>query len=139
MVHNTILIKIKGYNKNQIKTIVEQISATLLLEKKRIEKLQTLFFWYKPTMDINQIKKKSYIHLPKKKKSISLNRSPFIFKKSGETFIKKEINANIQFTIKNNKLAQTNILIPLFKKLKKQVNLSNLTLLLKIKKTVMVK
>ena len=90
-------------------------------------------------MDINQIKKKSYIHLPKKKKSISLNRSPFIFKKSGETFIKKEINANIQFTIKNNKLAQTNILIPLFKKLKKQVNLSNLTLLLKIKKTVMVK
>jgi|TARA_B110000261_G_C12917502_1_gene291084 hypothetical protein len=44
MVHNTILIKIKGYNKNQIKTIVEQISATLLLEKKRIEKLQTLFF-----------------------------------------------------------------------------------------------
>lgn len=68
MVHNTILIKIKGYNKNQIKTIVEQISATLLLEKKRIEKLQTLFFWYKPTMDINQIKKKSYIHLPKKKK-----------------------------------------------------------------------
>lgn len=90
-------------------------------------------------MDIKKINKKGYFFLPKKRKKISMNRSPFVFKKSGETFIKKEVCSNIQFEIQSRILFKKNILDMLLKGLYKEINLSNISLSLKVKKTVMVK
>ena len=137
--NNTITIKIKGYNKKHIKIIIEKITSNLLLQKKKEAFLKNLYFWYKPILNIEKITKKSQFFLPKKIKKVSMNRSPFIFKRSGETFMKKEIIAFINFNMRSNFSVKTKLIEILFKKLNKELAISNIAMSLKVKRTVMVK
>ena len=68
-----------------------------------------------------------------------MNRSPFIFKRSGETFMKKEIIAFINFNMRSNFSVKTKLIEILFKKLNKELVISNIAMSLKVKRTVMVK
>ena len=135
---NKITIKVQGYNKKQVKQITEKLYNNLLVQKKKEVFLKNCYFWYKPVLSFKKVDKKNIFFLPTKIKRVSMNRSPFIFKKSGETFVKKKINAFLNFTIKSDLNIKTNIMNLLFKNLKKELMLSNITLSIKIKKTVMV-
>ena len=137
-----ITIKVKSFSKKELKQTINQIQALLFLENKKNNKLKEKFFWYKPFISIE--KPDSFISvngLPKKKEKIGVIKSPFIFKKSGETFIRithsaiLTVNVNTKYNITQPKAFFTF----LFLKWKSKVKLNSTTnIYFNIKKTVMV-
>lgn len=137
-----IKIKIKSFNNKQLKIKVNQIKSLLLKEIKKNNILKEKFNWYKPLFFIDKVNKG--IDLPKKKTSVSFNKSPFIFKKSGETFTKIIFNTIVIIEIKQLEKLKKNCpkefldLLCLKMKYKKK-EVTNTEISYKINKTVMVK
>ena len=137
-----ITIKVKSFSKKELKQTINQIQALLFLESKKNAKLKQKFFWYKPLISIDKSDYFiNYNWLPRKKEKVGVIKSPFIFKKSGETFVRTThsailtVNINTKYNI-NQPKAFFNFL---FLKWKNKVKLnSNTNIIFNINKTVMV-